>query len=165
MTAPIDQMDNPVVGISWYGAKAYSEWYGLRLPTEHEWEVAAKGDSASFAYPWGYTVNTDQANYLDSGFGTLRPRGSYPGAVSQFGLLDVVGNAAEWVKDWYEPYSGDTQTNPEGPVVGTLKVVRGGHFRKSAAGVRVTAREAFDPTDTSSMRGFRTAFTDTTTSR
>jgi formylglycine-generating enzyme required for sulfatase activity len=162
MTAPLDQMDNPVVGVSWYGAKSYCENYGLRLPTEHEWEIAAKGDSASFAYPWGNTISSDMANYRDSGYGVLRPRGSYPSSVSQFGLLDLVGNAAEWVKDWYGSYSSDIQTNPEGPIIGTTKVVRGGSYRLSAAGVRVTARADLDPTLTSSVTGFRTAFTDTT---
>ncbi len=165
MTVDPTLLDDPVVGVSWYGAKAYCENFGLRLPTEHEWEIAAKGDSASFAYPWGYTISLDMANYRDlngGGYNALRPRGSYPTFLSPFGLLDVVGNAAEWVKDWYGSYSGDVQTNPEGPLTGTTKVIRGGSYRQSAFGVRVTARAELDPTLTSSVTGFRTAFTDTT---
>lgn len=165
MTALPEHMDDPVVGVSWFGAKAYCENFGLRLPTEHEWEIAAKGDSAMFAYPWGYSISSDQANYLDSGYRALRPRDSYPSDISQFGLQNVAGNAAEWVKDWYGEYAGGTQINPEGPIFGTDKVVRGGSYLDSATGVRVTARDAFEPEGTSEVIGFRTAFTDTTRSR
>jgi formylglycine-generating enzyme required for sulfatase activity len=152
----------PMVGVSWYGAKAYAEWRGLRLPTEHEWEVAAKADSVSFIYPWGRTIQPDQANYNanPSDPKSLKPRGSYPNARSPFGILDQSGNAAEWVKDWLSEYPAGQVTNPEGPVTGTMKVIRGGSYIRSFSDVRVVARRADEPTATSSEVGFRTAYTE-----
>ncbi|MDM7916924.1 MAG: SUMF1/EgtB/PvdO family nonheme iron enzyme, partial [Candidatus Eisenbacteria bacterium] len=150
----------PVVGVTWYGAKAYAEHFGLRLPTEHEWEVAAKGTHTEYIYAWGTTIAPEQANYLDSGYGALRPVGSYPGDTSPFGLLDVSGNAAEWTKDWYGPYPSAPQTNPEGPIEGVLRVIRGGSYAKSAYGVRVTGREATAPDVASDQVGFRTAYSE-----
>jgi formylglycine-generating enzyme required for sulfatase activity len=151
----------PMVGVSWYGAKAYAEWRGLRLPTEHEWEVAAKADSANFRYPWGTTISPEQANYnADPGQPkALKRRGSYPAAMSPFEVLDMSGNAAEWVKDWISEYPSNQVTNPEGPVAGELKVIRGGSYLRSASEVRVTARQADTPTATSGEVGFRTAYT------
>lgn len=155
----------PVVGVSWPGAKAYAENYALRLPTEHEWEIASRADSVSFRYPWGTTITPDQANYSDPGRPhLLLPIGSFPQWTSPFGLLDVAGNAKEWVMDWYGPYpvpdnEEDVFNNPEGPLVGTLRVIRGGSFLSTSAGVRVTAREAGDPETTSEQIGFRTAYT------
>lgn len=155
--------DLPVVGVSWYGAKAYAESMGLRLPTEHEWEVAAKADSANFIYPWGLTIQPDQANYNADPTDpakALRPRGSYPDATSPFGLLDMSGNASEWVKDWLDEYPSNQVTDPEGPISGTKKVIRGGSYLRSFSDVRVIARRADDPTATSSEVGFRTAYTE-----
>lgn len=149
----------PVVGVTWYGAKAYAEHFGLRLPTEHEWEIAAKADSVNFNYPWGKTITTDQANYVDNGIRALRPIGSYPNARSPWGVLDLSGNAAEWVKDWYGPYPSLPQINPEGPVTGEKRVMRGGHYLNSPRGVRVTVRAANPPELSSDQIGFRTAYT------
>ncbi|MBD3163486.1 MAG: SUMF1/EgtB/PvdO family nonheme iron enzyme [Candidatus Eisenbacteria bacterium] len=152
----------PVVGVSWYGAKAYAENYGLRLPTEHEWEIAAKADSMNWIYPWGTTIMPDQANYNHpESPAMVLPIGSYPAAQSPFGLLDLSGNVKEWVKDWYADYPSGPQTNPEGPLSGNRRVIRGGSYQNTAAGVRVTAREAGDPTQRSPQIGFRTAYTAT----
>ena len=152
--------DLPVVGVSWEGAKAYAESYGLRLPTEHEWEIAAKGDSTGWIYPWGMTITPELANYGNPS-GQPLPIGSYPHARSPFGLLDMSGNVKEWTKDWYDAYAAGLQTNPEGPVFGERRVIRGGSYQSSAAGVRVTAREADIPARMSSQIGFRTAYTAT----
>jgi len=150
----------PVVGVTWQGARLYCEHFGLRLPTEHEWEVAAKGDSLRFSYPWGTTIRPDQANYLDSRIGRPLPVGSYPAWTGQFGLLDVCGNAQEWTKDWYAPYpERDELLNPEGPISGSRRVLRGGSYILSATGVRVTSREAGNPDQPSDVVGFRTAYT------
>lgn len=151
----------PMVGVSWYGAKAYAEWRGLRLPTEHEWEIAAKADSVSFIYPWGRTIAPEQANYNYNPAlpKALKARGSYPDARSPFGVLDLSGNAAEWVKDWYDTYPANQVTNPEGPITGELKVIRGGSYLRSFSDVRVVARQADDPTAASGEVGFRTAYT------
>jgi formylglycine-generating enzyme required for sulfatase activity len=161
-----EDRDLPVVGVSWYGAKAYAERYGLRLPTEHEWEIAAKGELSTYLYPWGMTITPDQANYNDPAnpFRGLRPIGSYPAATSPFGLLDLCGNAKEWVSDWYGLYLPGQQSNPGGPIepigeFGAIRVLRGGSYLNTAAGVRVTAREAAEPTSLSEQIGFRTAYT------
>jgi len=156
-----EDLDLPVVGVSWYGAKAYAESRGLRLPTEHEWEIAAKADSVGYIYPWGRTISTDQANFRESGVGKLMPRGSYPNSKSPFGLLDLCGNAAEWVRDWYaaDYYSYAPAVNPEGPILGTRRVFRGGSFLQGQEGVRVTGRAAVAPETVSGSVGFRTAYT------
>ncbi len=154
-----DKRSLPVVGVTWFGAKAYAEHYGLRLPTESEWEIAAKSDSTRYNYPWGRTITPSQANYVDSGNRALRPIGSYPDSRSPWGVLDLSGNAAEWVKDWYGPYPSLAQINPEGPVTGELRVIRGGSFLASPRGVRVTARTADTPGLSSDQIGFRTAYT------
>lgn len=162
MAVAVSDRNFPVVGVSWYGAKAYAESYGLRLPTEHEWEIAAKGNESDWIYPWGITIAPDQANYRTGEPGqvlALLPRGSFPAAMSPFGVLDMSGNAKEWVRDWYGPYSETTQTNPEGPLTGDLRVIRGGSYLQSAPGVRVIGREAADPTTISGQIGFRTAYT------
>jgi formylglycine-generating enzyme required for sulfatase activity len=155
----------PVVGVSWHGAKAYAEGYGLRLPTEHEWEIAARGDSVSFQYPWGTTITPERANYSDpSRPHLLLPVGSFSAWTSPFGLLDQAGNAKEWIKDWYGPYpipgnENDIFNNPEGPLLGSLRVIRGGSYLSTTAGLRVTGREAGLPETTSEQIGFRTAYT------
>ncbi len=154
-----DKRTRPVVGVTWFGAKTYAEHYGLRLPTEHEWEIAAKADSVEFNYPWGKTITPDQANYVDSGTRTLRPIGSYPNAQSPWGILDLSGNASEWVKDWYGSYPSLPQINPEGPVTGDMRVIRGGSYLASMRGVRVTARTASEPDLSSDQIGFRTVYT------
>jgi formylglycine-generating enzyme len=153
------ELELPVVGVTWFGAKAYAEHFGLRLPTEHEWEIAAKADSAQYNYPWGRTITPDQANYVDNGTRTLRPVGSYPNAQSPWGILDLSGNASEWVKDWYGLYPTLPQINPEGPVTGELRVMRGGSYLSSARAVRVTVRAANAPDLSSDQIGFRTAYT------
>ena len=155
--------DYPVVGVNWHGAKAYAERYGMRLPTEHEWEIAAKGLFVDYVYPWGTTISPEQANYShsDNPPRRLLPIDSYPQATSPFGLLNMSGNAREWTKDWYGPYESGQQVNPGGPISGTLRVIRGGSFVSTDAGVRVTGREAAAPDLISSQVGFRTAFTDT----
>jgi formylglycine-generating enzyme required for sulfatase activity len=161
ITVNEDEVDLPVVGVSWFGAKVYAESFGLRLPTEHEWEVAAKADSLYFNYPWGDSITVELANYNDpeNTYEGLRPIGSYPDAQSPFGLLDVSGNAKEWVKDWYAGYESGQQTDPEGPLFGTRKVIRGGSYLNTRTGVRVTAREGAEPTMMSGQIGFRTAYT------
>lgn len=159
-TRPEDS-DLPVVGVSWFGAKAYSEHWGLRLPTEHEWEIAAKGELEGYLYPWGDTISVSQANYNDpeNPYRELRPIGSYAEWASPLGILDLSGNAKEWVKDWYGPYSAGQESNPAGPIFGEKRVIRGGSYLTTFAGVRVTAREAEDPNITSDQIGFRTAYT------
>ena len=132
--------DYPVIEVSWYGAVAYCAWVGGRLPTEAEWEYAARGPDGSM-YPWGDTFDGARVNYCDAscfekwrdiayndGYAKYAPVGSYPGGASWCGALDMVGNVWEWVNDWYSSYAHSPVENPQGPVSGTYRIMRGGSW-------------------------------------
>lgn len=157
----------PVVGVTWYGANAYCRAIGRRLPTEAEWERAARGPQ-NFLYPWGNTFDTALAK-------TSRPRvdpaqagavavGSYPAGASAFGMLDMAGNVAEWVSDWYSPtyYVQQAQSaapiiNPVGPPAGVEKVVRGGSWDAVPFFSRSVHRQSREPQSAAFWIGFRCA--------
>jgi formylglycine-generating enzyme required for sulfatase activity len=115
----------PQVCVTWYEAEAYAAWRGGRLPTEAEWEFAARGPE-SRVYPWGDEYDPTLAN-LDGGTAP-KPVGSYPGGASWVGGLDMAGNAMEWVADWYSTsyYGEGVRDDPTGPAEGTIKVEKGG---------------------------------------
>ncbi len=118
--------NHPVVEVSWYGARAYAKWAGKRLPTEAEWEKAARGGLIGKKYPWGDSIDSSKANY-DENLGRTTPVGSYP--PNNYGLYDMAGNVWEWVSDWhdYNYYSSsNSYTNPQGPNGGSYRVLRGG---------------------------------------
>ena len=117
--------NQPRVNITWYEAEAYASWRGGRLPTEAEWEYAARGPS-SFIYPWGNTYDTARANLTT--LNSLSHVGSYPSGVSWAGAHDMAGNAMEWVHDWLDVnyYSLGVHDDPQGPASGSIKIEKGG---------------------------------------
>jgi formylglycine-generating enzyme required for sulfatase activity len=141
-----DKADYPCVRITWYEAEAYAKWRGGRLPTEAEWEYAARGPQ-SLVYPWGNTFDPANANVVDSQ--ELKPVGSYPAGKSWVNAFDMAGNAMEWVQDWLSTtyYQQGVRDDPPGPATGTIKIEKGGWWGSNPYVARSAYRHYEDPPD------------------
>jgi len=149
-----------VVNVSWNDAVAYAKWIGKRLPTEAEWEYAARGGLVGKKYPQGDSINLKQANYNsfpDYTQNSSKQRGSY--TPNKFGLFDMSGNVSEWCSDWYDQgyYGVSGSEAPKGPQKGRLRVFRGGSWADCKENLTVTRRERYYPQVSFPYVGFRCA--------
>ncbi|MCU0485838.1 MAG: SUMF1/EgtB/PvdO family nonheme iron enzyme [Anaerolineales bacterium] len=161
-------VDYPVIYVDWTQAAAYCQWAGRKLPTEAQWEYAARGGFTGALYPWGNTFNGNLANFCDAscslgwsnnsyndGYADSAPVGSYP--ANGYGLYDMAGNVWEWVADRYGSYLEGAVFYPTGPDSGTSRLLRGGSWYSDGGYLRVSDRFRGNPANSSYYFGFRCA--------
>ncbi|HET9222896.1 MAG TPA: SUMF1/EgtB/PvdO family nonheme iron enzyme, partial [Roseiflexaceae bacterium] len=153
---PPELAQHPVVNVSWEDARAYCEWAGKRLPTEAEWEWAAKGPE-SWLWPWGVALDQARLNTKERGLGTTAPAGSDPSNASWVGALDLGGNVWEWTSSLGLPYPYDQADGRENPQRPGARVIRGGSWIDPASSAHTSGRNQFDPALANVNVGFRCA--------
>lgn len=156
---PFSETNHPVVNVTWREASAYAQWRGKRLPTEAEWEYAARGGNRSRGYKFSGSDSLAEVGwYLKNSKEQTHPVGTKK--PNELGIFDMSGNAYEWCSDWSSEtyYASSPVDNPAGPATGYEKVIRGGcWYDGDIAGTRVAHRGSFDPQDTFMYMGFRCA--------
>ena len=150
----LDYPDYPVVGVSSSDAEQYARWVGKRLPTEAEWEYAARGGLIDKNFPWGDQVDSAKVNYGKK-FKSILQVGSFP--PNNFGLFDITGNVWEWTSDYYGDnyYKTSPAENPKGPQTGRFKVIRGGSWHSGAMCVQTYYRNGLSASWVDFAVGFR----------
>lgn len=156
--ADTSKENHPVIEVSWYGAKAYCTYYGGRLPTEAEWEFAAKGGNKHRGYTYAGSDNADEVAWYHKNSGNTTKKVGTKNS-NELDLYDMSGNVSEWCNDWYDKnYYKKPVNNSKGPTSGAFKVIRGGFWNFNLGFIRVTDRSLNRPTSTSTDIGFRFVF-------
>jgi formylglycine-generating enzyme required for sulfatase activity len=153
-----DSADLPASCVTWSQASAYCAWAQKRLPTEAEWEKAARGQQGN-KYPWGDAAPSCATANMSGCGDAPKAAGSLPAGASPYGALDMAGNMVELVADWYDAayYAASPAADPPGPASGKRYSGRGGGFKSGADYMRASKRDWYDPTDTAASLGFRCA--------
>lgn len=156
----LGKLEHPLTYVSWYDAVAYAKWLAAhtgqrwRLPSEAEWEKAARGRVGRI-YPWGDVFDASRANTREGGKGTTTPVGSYPGGASPYGALDMAGNVWEWTSSVYKPYPYNASDGREQAESTENRALRGGSWGDLAGGARAACRNLGLPVDLFGSYGFR----------
>jgi iron(II)-dependent oxidoreductase len=149
--------DMPVYNVNWTEASSFARWAGVTLPTEAQWERAARGGRDEWMFPWG--MNDDpkmrNASGVQDGFERIAPVGKFP--ANGYGLFDMAGNVAEWTADWYDAkyYQNAPNADPTGPATGKERVVRGGSYDRDGLLTRCSHRHWLEPSARQTSVGFR----------
>ena len=154
--------DHPMVNASWQDAADYAKWAGVSLPTEAQWEKAARGTDGRW-FPWGNSWDASKcANSVGKRLESTQSVGSYPAGASPYGAMDMAGNVWEWCADWGDPnyYKSTPTRNPKGPASGSLRMSRGGSWQDGSTHYEQCAyRQCYPPAGHNTCRGFRCART------
>jgi formylglycine-generating enzyme required for sulfatase activity len=149
--------NRPITQVSWFEAMAFATWAGVSLPTEAQWERAARGKGQDYrSYPWGNEkIDVSRANYYETKIGHPSPVGLFPAGVTDEGIHDMAGNVWEWCFDWKNEYFLAAVNDPKGSDVGDARVLRGGSWVSSGGRCRSAVRSRYDPGDGRDYNGFR----------